>query len=132
LTLKKHIAVASGQISWVYTQDLDSTAYFYAEVLGLECSRDQGAARIFATGDNAWIGVCQAFANRVVEPKGGMISIISDDVDAWYQRLVDIGLSIEQPPHRLEQFGIYTFQVNDPNGYLIEFQQFIDDVTPIG
>jgi len=129
--LKKHVAAINGQISWVYTHDLDSTTYFYAEVLGLECTRDQGAARIFATGDKAWIGVCQAFAERVVEPKGGMISIISDDVDAWYQRLADIGLSVDQPPHRLEQFGIYTFRVEDPNGYLIEFQQFIDDVAPI-
>jgi predicted enzyme related to lactoylglutathione lyase len=129
LILKKHDAAISGQISWVYTQDLDSTAYFYAEVLGLECARDQGAARIFATGDNAWIGVCHAFAERVVEPKGSMISIVSDDVDAWYQRLVDIGLSIDQPPHRLEQFGIYTFRVKDPNGYLIEFQQFVDDAA---
>ena len=127
--LKKHGAAISGQISWVYTQDLDSTAYFYAEVLGLKCSRDEGTARIFATGDNAWIGVCQAFADRVVEPKGGMISIVSDDVDAWYHRLVDIGLSIDQPPHRLEQFGIYTFLVKDPNGYLIEFQQFVDDTA---
>jgi predicted enzyme related to lactoylglutathione lyase len=127
--LTKHDAAISGQISWVYTHDLDSTAYFYAGVLGLECSRDQDSARIFATGDNAWIGVCQAFSDRVVEPKGGMISIISDDVDAWYQRLVDIGLSIDQPPRRLEQFGIYTFSVNDPNGYVIEFQQFVGDAA---
>ena len=127
--LKKHDASISGQISWVYTQDLDSTAYFYAGVLGLKCSRDEGAARIFATGDNAWIGVCEAFDDRVVEPRGTMISIISDDVDAWYRRLIDIGMVIAQPPHRLEQFGIYTFFVRDPNGYRIEFQQFVDDAT---
>lgn len=127
--MNKYEATISGQISWVYTQDLDSTAYFYADVLGLECIRDQGAARIFATGDNAWIGVCQAFDDRVVEPKGGMISIVTDDVDTWYQRLVDIGLSIDRPPHRLEQFGIYTFHVEDPSGYRIEFQQFVDDAV---
>ena len=127
--MNKYVAGSVGQISWVYTQDLDSTSYFYAEVLGLACSRDQGRARIYATGDNAWIGVCEAFADRIVEPKGGMISIISEDVDAWYQRLVDIGLSIERPPHRLGQFGIYTFRVEDPNGYQIEFQQFIDDAV---
>ena len=130
MILRKYDVTSNGQICWVYTQDLDSTAYFYADVLGLECTRNQGPARIFATGDNAWIGVCQVFADRVVEPKGGMISIISDDVDAWYQRLVDIGLSIDRPPHHLEQFGIYTFSVEDPNGYRIEFQQFVDDAVP--
>ncbi len=119
----KHEVRATGQISWVYTEDLASTADFYAGVLGFECTRDQGSARIFATGAEAYIGVCKVFAGRVVEPKGGMISIITDDVDAWYQRLVDKGLKVD-PPHRLEQFGIYTFFTEDPNGYQIEFQQF--------
>jgi len=114
----------SMQISWVYTQDLDSTAEFYADALGLECIRDEGAARIFATAASAAIGVCCAFENRVVEPKGGMISIVTDDVDTWYRRLVEKGITVAGPPHRLEQFGIYTFFVTDPNGYVIEFQQF--------
>jgi predicted enzyme related to lactoylglutathione lyase len=114
----------SMQISWVYTQDLDSTAEFYADALGLECIRDEGDARIFATAASAAIGVCSAFANRVVEPSGGMISIVTDDVDAWYQQITEKGVAAAGPPHRLEQFGIYTFFVTDPNGYVIEFQQF--------
>lgn len=112
------------QISWVYTLDLDSTVEFYADVLGLKCIRDEGDARIFATVANAAIGICSAFADRVVEPRGCMISIVTDDVDAWYQRITGKGISVDRPPHRLEQFGIYTFFVNDPNGYVIEFQQF--------
>ncbi|MCP4765631.1 MAG: VOC family protein [Gammaproteobacteria bacterium] len=112
------------QISWLYTEDLDKSASFYSDVLGLECTRDEGDARIFTTAENAGIGVCRVFAERVVEPRGGMISIVSNDVDAWYLRLLDKGIDIAQPPHRLEQFGIYTFFVTDPNGYVIEFQQF--------
>lgn len=111
-------------ISWLYTEDLDTSASFYADMLGLECIRDEGDARIFATAENAGIGVCRVFAERVVEPRGGMISIVSNDVDAWYRRLLDKGVDIVQPPHRLERFGICTFFVTDPNGYVIEFQQF--------
>lgn len=114
----------SAQISWVYTRDLNATAGFYARILGLECSRDEVNARIFKTGDAAFIGVCEVFEDRVVEPKGGMISIVTDDVDAWYRRLLDNGLAIDRPPQRLEQFGIYSFFISDPNGYVIEFQQF--------
>jgi predicted enzyme related to lactoylglutathione lyase len=114
----------SMQISWVYTRDLDSTAEFYADALGLECIRDEGDARIFATAESAAIGVCGAFENRVVEPKGCMISIVTDDVDSWYRRLTEKGVAVAGQPHRLEQFGIYTFFVTDPNGYVIEFQQF--------
>jgi predicted enzyme related to lactoylglutathione lyase len=122
--LKKDKLQISAQISWVYTRDLDVTTDFYARILELECSRDEGSARIFKTGDSAFIGVCEVFANRVVEPEGGMISIVTDDVDAWYRRLIDNGLEIDQPPQRLERFGIYSFFVKDPNGYVIEFQQF--------
>lgn len=122
--MPKQNANITRQISWVYTQTLDSTADFYASQLGFECISDEGAARIFATASGAAIGVCEAFAERVVEPKGGMISIVTDDVDAWYARLVENGVEIEQPPHRLQQFGITTFFVQDPNGYVIEFQQF--------
>jgi predicted enzyme related to lactoylglutathione lyase len=114
----------SMQISWVYTRNLDLTAEFYADALGLECIRDEGAARIFATTESAAIGVCSAFENRIVEPKGSMISIVTDDVDNWYRRLIEKGVAVAGPPHRLEQFGIYTFFVTDPNGYVIEFQQF--------
>ena len=112
------------QITWVYTRDLARSSAFYGEVLGLECLRDEGGARIFATAQNAAIGVCEVFGDRVVEPRGGMISIVTDDVDAWYRRLVESGAEVEGPPHRLEQFAIYTFFARDPEGYRIEFQQF--------
>jgi predicted enzyme related to lactoylglutathione lyase len=115
----------SSQISWVYTRDLEGTSEFYAAILGLECLRDEGSARIFRTAPGACIGVCEAYADRVVEPRGCMISIVTDEVDAWYRRLRERGLEIDQPPHRLEAFGIYTFFVEDPNGYVIEFQQFL-------
>jgi predicted enzyme related to lactoylglutathione lyase len=113
----------SGQISWVYTADLDNTCAFYHEILGLACERDQGRARLFRTASNAWIGVCEAFDGRVVQADGGMISVITDDVDAWYRKLLDNGLSLD-PPQRLDNFGIYSLLVHDPNGYAIEFQQF--------
>ena len=122
--MTNHDTNINAQISWVYTQDLDSTAEFYRWTLGLECSRDEGDARLFKTAAGAFIGVCKAFADRVVEPEGGMISMVTDDVDAWYRRLIDNGLVIESPPRRLEQFGIYSFFIKDPNGYVIEFQQF--------
>lgn len=122
--MRNHDTDINAQISWVYTQDLDSTAEFYSELLGLECSRDEGDARIYKTAAGAFIGVCKVFANRVVEPKGGMLSMVTGDVDAWYWRLLDNGLGIDNPPRRLEQFGVYSFFVRDPNGYVIEFQQF--------
>jgi catechol 2,3-dioxygenase-like lactoylglutathione lyase family enzyme len=111
-------------ISWVYSEEIDSTAEFYSKALGLECIRETADSRIFATSENAAIGLCRVFDDRVVDPKGGMISFVSDDVDGWYRRLLDRGLTIDAPPRRMRQFGIYSFFVRDPNGYIIEFQQF--------
>jgi catechol 2,3-dioxygenase-like lactoylglutathione lyase family enzyme len=116
-------ASIQAQISWVYTEDLDASTQFYSGVLGLECTRDAGDARVFATGHSAGIGVCCVFADRVIEPSGSMISIVTDDVDAWYRRLLARDLVLD-PPQRLDSFGIYSLLVHDPNGYVIEFQQF--------
>ena len=122
--MSNHDLTIDAQISWVYTGDLDATADFYGRILGLECSRDEGGARLYRTAEGAFIGLCRAFEDRVVEPKGGMISIVTDDVDGWYRRLHAYGLAIDEPPRRLSRFGIYSFFVRDPNGYVIEFQQF--------
>ncbi len=116
----------SQTITWVYTNDLDATCRFYVDVLGLDLLRDEGAARIYRTSGNGAVGVCQAIGGRIVEPKGGMITLVTDDVDGWYVRLSAAGAATQGPPEKIEQFGIYAFLAEDPNGYLIEFQQFLD------
>jgi predicted enzyme related to lactoylglutathione lyase len=114
------------QISWVYTEDLESSHRFYSHILGFECIRDEAMARIYRTTPGACIGVCRAHGDRVVEPRGGMISIVTNDVDACYRRLLERGLAIAEPPQRHPGFAIYTFFIEDPNGYVIEFQQFLE------
>lgn len=112
------------QIVWVYTDDLDTTCEFYGHFLGLELARDEGTARIFTTAGQAAIGVCQAFEDRIVEPAGSMITLVTDDVDAWYAVLRERGADLLGPPQRLEAFGIYGFFARDPNGYIVEIQRF--------
>jgi len=115
----------STQISWVYTDELARAHEFYARMLGFKCTRDQGVARIYRSAPGACIGVCLVHADRVIEPRGGMISIVIDDVDACYRRLLKRGVAIDEAPRRDDDFGIYRFCVHDPNGYVIEFQQFL-------
>ena len=115
-----------GQIAWVYCDDLDQTCAFYGGLLGLPLWRDAGAARIYQTGAGAMIGVCQAFADRVIQPAGGMITLLTDDVDGVYARLNAAGATLKGPPEVLPQFGIYSFFCLDPNGYTIEIETFLD------
>ncbi|MDP6343506.1 MAG: VOC family protein [Alphaproteobacteria bacterium] len=117
------------QITWVYTADLDGTAAYYRDVLGLEQVLDQGACRIFATSADAFIGVCTARPGRWVEPKGVVLTMVAPDpggVDAWYDWLGARGGATEGPPERHEDFNVYCFFARDPNGYLLEFQSFLD------
>ncbi len=116
----------SNQITWVYTTDLDQTSSFYEKVLGLKLVLDEGTARIFQITLAAQIGVCTAFEDRIVEPKGGMITLVTNEVDEWYALLKNKGITIHNPPQVLEKFNIYTFFLEDPNGYVIEIQQFLD------
>ncbi len=113
-------------ITWVYTDDLDTTCAFYADVLGLKLWRDAGVARIFELKPSNYVGVCVALDWRVVEPRGGMLTLLTDDVDGWYTHLTAVNAPCKSPPARNDKFGIYAFLVEDPNGYLIEFQQFLD------
>jgi predicted enzyme related to lactoylglutathione lyase len=114
------------QITWVYTDDLENTSNFYESDLGLKLVIDEGAARIFQVSPTAQIGVCTAFEDRTVEPKGGMITFVTNEVDEWYSQLTKKGVVIKSPPHVLEKFNIYTFFLEDPNGYMIEIQQFLE------
>ena len=116
----------TGQITWVYTEDLQTSVAFYRDILGLPIWRDAGAAVIFEPLPGALIGVCTAFDDRVVEPKGSMITLLTNDVDGWYDRLIAAGASTKGPPQKLDQFGIYSFFCVDPNGYVIEIQTFLD------
>ena len=113
-------------VTWVYTEDLHGTCRFYAKMLGLELVKDEGAARIYRGSTDGCIGVCEAIGGRVVEPRGTMITLVTDDVDGWYARLEAAGAKTHGPPEVVEQFGIYAFVAEDPNGYLIEFQRFLD------
>lgn len=116
---------AASMITWVYCHDLTETAAFYGDVLGLPLWRDAGAARIYQAGGDALIGVCRAFEDRVVNPSGGMITLLREDVDGWYDRLLAKGAKLRGTPEKIEQFGIYSFFCEDPNGYVIEIQTFL-------
>ena len=115
----------NGQIAWVYCEELNETCRFYEDILGLSLWRDAGSARIYNAGEGAMIGVCRAFDGREVQPAGGMITLLTDDVDGWYDRLNKRGARLRNAPEKMEKFGIYSFFCEDPNGYVIEVQTFL-------
>lgn len=117
------MAVASrfdAQITFVYVADLARSAAFYGDVLGLELVRDQGACLIYRAAADAYIGVCD---HRPPQPGGMIITLVTDDVDEWADRLKSAGHAIDGPAANA-RFALYHCFVEDPDGHLVEIQRF--------
>jgi len=114
------------QITFLYCEDLKRTAPFYEDVLGLTLALDQGGCRIYhVVGQQAYVGICQRAEPRAKD--GVIFTFVTQDVDAWYERITRNGVTCEHAPRVNETYGIYHFFVRDPNGYLIEVQRFLDE-----
>lgn len=117
-------------VTFIYTQNLEQTAAWYADTLGLEMVLDQGLCRIFQASRTAFIGICFARPGRFVEPKGVVYTFVTPDVDGWHAHLSAKGADVVGAPELSEAFNVYAFFCRDPNGYLLEFQNFRDPSWP--
>ena len=109
-------------IVFLHTADLQTTARFYEDVLGLELARDQGVCRIYQISNDGYIGFCEHIEPS--KPQGVILTLVSAEVDNWYQRLQTQGVKTTKIPTYNPEFGIYHCFFEDPNGYLLEIQRF--------
>lgn len=114
------------QITFLYTKDLEKSAQFYGDILGLSLAVDQGSCRIYhVAGRSAYFGICER-ADAPDNPEGIIFTFVTQDVDAWYERITSHGWQCEYSPRLNETYNIYHFFVKDPNGYLLEVQRFAE------
>lgn len=118
--------ILSHQITFLYTRDIETTAHFYEQVMGLELVIDQGDCKIYRITATALVGFCER-ASAPVEPVGIIFTLISEDVDGWYDYLTAQNIVYETPPTLNKKYQIYHSFLRDPNGYLIEIQKFLAD-----
>jgi predicted enzyme related to lactoylglutathione lyase len=121
------------QITFFSTRDLDLVRVFYGEVLGLRVALDQGVCMIFRVSEGAFLGFCTTTAREY--EKGALVTLVTDDVDAWASRLRRSGAVCEKDPSPSPAFGIYNCFFRDPEGRMLEIQRFDDpgwdrSVTP--
>ena len=120
--------VFDAQVTFCYTPDLEASARFYGDVLGLPLALDQGACRIYRVREGAFLGVCAR--DGAPRPDGVILTLVTDDVDGACARLAARGVAFEKPPAYNPDFRIYHCFFRDPAGYLLEIQRFEDPAWP--
>lgn len=113
-------------ITFFYTQDLDTSAQFYEDVLELELWLDQGSCRIYRVSGDSYLGLCHRGRTTFSTDKQSNVifTLVTQQVDEWFNYLQQRGVEFEKPPSLNEKYNIYHCFLRDPNGYLIEIQRF--------
>ena len=114
------------QITFIYVKDLSLSKFFYEEILGFQLVLDQGSCRIVKTSGDAYLGYCSGRKSLRVGDSV-LITLVTTQVDEWYQYLRDQDISLLDPPQLNPEYGIYHFFFTDPDGYKIEIQRFQDE-----
>ncbi|MCK5116894.1 MAG: VOC family protein [Candidatus Aegiribacteria sp.] len=112
------------QITFLYTRNLKATAEFYEEKLNLHTVLEQGGCRIYKTAGQSFLGFCERVETGT--PDGVIFTLVTEDVDGWFEKLRSEGVSFEKEPVFNPDYNIYHCFFRDPNGYLIELQRFED------
>jgi len=111
-------------ITFLGTHDLKKTSYFYQNILGLTIYKDQKTCLIFNINEQSKIGFCEHLP-VIHDKKSPIITLVTNDVDGVYNKLIEKGLDITASPKLNKKFNIYHFFFKDPNGYTLEIQRFL-------
>ena len=103
------------------TERLKETVDFYTSRIGMEIWLEQVDCVILKL-DNLHLGFCQ----RKKRDTQGIITLwypTVEEVDSKYSELADLA---EGPPVENPKYRIYHFFLKDPEGRVLEVQQFLD------
>jgi predicted enzyme related to lactoylglutathione lyase len=112
-------------ITFLGTEDLEKTAQFYQNVLGLTQYLDQGVCRIFNVNNQSKIGFCEHMP-IIYGEKSPILTLVTEKVDEIYRKITESGVNVPEKPKINQRFNIYHFFLKDPNGYTIEIQKFLN------
>jgi len=118
----------SSQITFLYFKELAGPANFFEEILQLKKVDDQGFARIYKISGGAFIGIVDEAQGYCDAPaaKNMLITLVTDDVHQWYERLKAAGVAIDAAPAIHEKANVEGFFFEGPGGYAFEIQKFLN------
>jgi predicted enzyme related to lactoylglutathione lyase len=128
--MSRHTPVSS-QITFLYFDDLISAAPFFEDVLKLEIVDRQEAAKIYRIAGGAFLGIVDGAKGhwRAQAQSAVLITLVVDDVKAWYDDLKQKGLKMLTAIQKPEIAPVECFFFEGPGGYHFEVQRFLDPET---
>src|SRR6056297_1482632 len=114
-----------GMIAFFGTNDLKKTEHFYTKLLEFSLFKDQGKCQIYNIPGGGKIGFC-SHIKVTADEKSPIITFVTEKVDQVYETLIHKGVKISHKPEKNPYFPIYHFFLEDPNGYTVEIQRFLD------
>ncbi len=117
------------QYTMLYCNELEAPRKFYGGLLGLTSTMEDEWLSLYQLTPASYIGVIKQGENswhKVQKKNAVMISIVTDDVDGWYERIrQDSSVMILKEVNDNESVPIRAFLVQDPGGYTVEFFQWL-------
>ena len=115
----------NSQITFHRTCNLERIHQFYNEILGFPLALDQGTCRIYRVCKGSFIGFC--LKEDINEGVSDIIfTVVTSNVDEWFNYLSNNGVVFTKQPEMNFQYQIYHCFFQDPDGNMIEFQEFHD------
>ena len=117
-----------GQISFLYFDDLQAACQFFGDILELPLVCDQGWSKIYRTSAGAYVGAVDRSrgACKATTRDGVLTSLVVQNADEMYERLIEKGIDFERPPKYSESLKIKSMMFMGPEGYKFEVEEFLD------
>ena len=116
-------------VFWLYYNDPEPLERFYEELLGVDLLVDQGWAKVYEASRSGFIGLVDGARglHSATGEKGVTISLFTSDVDAWFERVEELGtVELRTPEITDESERVRVFVGYDPAGYFLEWDTFLD------
>jgi predicted enzyme related to lactoylglutathione lyase len=117
------------QYVMLYYSDIDAAAHFYGNTLGLKAVMEDEWVILYEVLPGSLIGVVKEGGtayHKVQETNAVMVSIVTEDVDAWYRTIAaTAGITVLKEIYNHESVPIRAFLVADPGGYTLEIFQWL-------
>ncbi|MDE2670308.1 MAG: VOC family protein [Chloroflexota bacterium] len=106
----------------LFVEDLDRTADFYVDVLGFEAETRSARSQMLRAGE---FRLLLHVGGSTPDEQNLHLHLAVDDVDAFHREVSARGAAPEAPPET-KPWGLRSFEIRDPSGYLWEFVQEVE------